>query len=402
MNQKDRFIRAKLKEDKKISNQANEIFKNFKGGIILDNNKPKERKIIKISLSQAVLAFSSLVIVVVLGGNLYAHLNGRPNIYSAIKSLFIKEAKYTQSEVEVEKCVESNGIKLTLKTVAMDENVLITKYVAEGDKLTNEFYAYNEFENDMIHYAKRRLEIVGMDVGEDEYKKYKNQLESGTDEEVEDYNRIIAKFKAIGLTDSEAKELLESATSAYIKYIGKQIKPEVYESDAEIKEMLENVVATFETKVSSKFKIIQSNDTLQGINIKAISQKIEKSGNSYIIYNIYNVDTITDLTSKFDLIIRITQIGSVKGKWNFDTKLEKARLDTRVETIEFFENNIAEHVAAGVVLEDNTRYSATVEAKKLVISDFSTVLMLQTRTDNANMYKEYGKKRTTMCICNNR
>lgn len=391
MNKKDRFIQAKLQEDKKISNQANEVFKNFKGGIILDNNKPKERKILKISLMQGVLAFSSLVIVGVLGGNLYAHLNGRPNIYSAIKSLFIKEAKYTQSEVEVGEYVENNGIKLTLKTVAMDENVLITKYIAEGDKLTNEFYTYNEFENEMLHYAKRRLSLLGMDVGEEEYKKYKNQLDEGSDEEIEDYNRILARFKALGLTDSEAKELLESATTAYIKYIGKQIMPEVYESDAKIKEMLENVVATFEAKVSSKFTIIQSNDTLQGIGIKAISQKIEKSGNNYIIYNIYNVDTITDLASKFDLIIKITQIGNVKGKWNFETKLEKARLDTRVETIEFFENNIAQHVAAGVVVADNTRYNATVEAKKLVISDFSTVLMLQTKTDNANMYKEYGK-----------
>lgn len=82
MDKKIEYIKSKLQEDKKISNQANEIFENFKGGIILENkNKQKERKVIKISLQQAILAFSTFMLVVVLGGNLYAHLNGKPNLY---------------------------------------------------------------------------------------------------------------------------------------------------------------------------------------------------------------------------------------------------------------------------------------------------------------------------------
>ena len=157
LDKKDMYIKSKLQQDNKISNQANEVFRKFEGGIELENNnKPKERKIFKLGLKQAVLAFSSLMIVAVLGGNLYAHLNGKPNLYSAIKGLFVKEDKYTASEITVDQTVEDNGIKLTLKTVAMDENVLITKYVAEGEKLANEFYTYPEFEEDMIKVIKIR------------------------------------------------------------------------------------------------------------------------------------------------------------------------------------------------------------------------------------------------------
>ena len=162
MDKKIEYIKSKLQEDKKISNQANEIFENFKGGIILENkNKQKERKVIKISLQQAILAFSTFMLVVVIGGNLYAHLNGKPNLYSAIRNLFIKEARYTESEVEVGQELENSGIKLTLKTVAMDENVLITKYIAEGEKLTNEFYTYNELEEIINSFKTRNRRFGG-------------------------------------------------------------------------------------------------------------------------------------------------------------------------------------------------------------------------------------------------
>lgn len=371
MDKRDLYIKAKLQEDKKISNQANEAFEKIKGEINLEeNNKKSERKVIKLKLNQAVLAFTSLLIVVILGGNIYAHLTGKPNIYSAIKSLFVKEAKYTESEILVDQTVESNGIKLTLKTVAMDENVLITKYVAEGEKLANEFYTYTEFEEDLVHYAKLVYAAKGFDIGEDGYK----------DISINDANaklqEITQKLTKIEITEEETAELLKTAKEGYCEFIGNELGDETC-SEEDAKELITETIASFESKVSNKYQIIQSNNTLQNFTIYASTQKIEKSGNQYIIYNVYNVDTISDLASKFNLSINITQIGSIKGTWNYKTELEKARLDTRVETIEFYEDNSTNSVAPGMT-SDYVWHSATVEAKKLIISDFSTVLMIQT------------------------
>lgn len=387
MDKKIEYIKSKLQEDKKISNQANEIFENFKGGIILENkNKQKERKVIKISLQQAILAFSTFMLVVVLGGNLYAHLNGKPNLYSAIRNLFIKEARYTESEVEVGQELENSGIKLTLKTVAMDENVLITKYIAEGEKLTNEFYTYNELEEQAIKASKIEYALaLGKNVDDIKYKEYSKEdiLKIRKD--------IVAKLVKTGLSESEANELEGKAHEAYKEYMGAQI--DVQDCSIEKAEnLIEETIAIFEAKVSSKYIIMQSKATLQNIDINVISQKIEKDGNSYIIYNVYNVDTITDLASKFNLSIKISQIGNTNGKWNFETKLEKARLDTRVETIDFYDDNRCDNVAPSTTVEDKVRHTAVVEAKKLVISDFSTVLMVQTRikADDKKLYEKYA------------
>lgn len=371
MDKRDLYIKAKLQEDKKISDQANEVFEKIKGEINLEeNNKKPERKVIKLKLNQAIFAFTSLIIVFILGGNIYAHLTGKPNIYSAIKSLFVKEAKYTESEILVDQTVESNGIKLTLKTVAMDENALITKYVAEGEKLANEFYTYTEFEEDLVHYAKLVYAAKGFDIGEDGYKNISvNDANAKLQE-------ITQKLTKIDITEEETAELLKTAKEGYCEFIGNELGDETC-SEEDAKELITETIASFESKVSNKYQIIQSNNTLQNFTIYASTQKIEKSGNQYIIYNVYNVDTISDLASKFNLSINITQIGSIKGTWNYKTELEKARLDTRVETIEFYEDNSTNSVAP-VMTSDHVWHSATVEAKKLIISDFSTVLMIQT------------------------
>jgi len=381
MNRRDKYIKSQLQQDKVISDKANEVFKNFERRIEMENNKePKEHKIIKLSLNQAVLAFSSLIIVGVLGGNLYAHIQGKPNLYSAIKGIFVKEDKYTASEVEVNQTVESNGIKLTLKTVAMDENILITKYIAEGEKLANEFYTYPEFEEDMIKVIKLRNVLAGNDIGEKGYDGY-------TQKDVTRMRReIVAKLQVSGITEEEAINIEKVATEAYTEYIGAELGHDGHSSE-KAKELITQAIAIFESKVSSKYKIMQSDDTLQNFGIEVISQKIEKSGNQYIIYNVYNVDTISDIASKFDLDIEVSKIGTTEGTWSFNAELEKARLDTRVETIDFYENN-----SINVQTSAEAEKNVTIEAKKLVISDFSTVLMIQTRVkeEHRNAFVKYG------------
>lgn len=384
MDKKDLYIKSKLQQDKEISNKANEVLKKFEGGINVEKNKnqQRERKILKISLNQAILAFIALIILGILGGNLYAHLNGKPNLYSAIKGLFVKEDKYTASEISVDQTVENNGIKLTLKTVAMDENILITKYIAEGEKLNDEFYTYSEFEDDMIEYEKIFYSVAGYDIGENTYKgKTKENIEAKK-------NEIIQYLTNNEVSNEEATQLFELADKAYYEFIGVQLENDKC-SEENAKEQITQTIAAFESKVLSKYEIIKSNDKLQGFNIEVISQKIEKNGNQYIIYNVYNVDTISDLASKFNLDIDIKQIGSINGTWKFSTELEKARLDTRVETIDFYEDN-SENVTAYITTSDYVRHEVKVEVKRLVISDFSSVIMIQTDTTNAPLAKTEG------------
>ncbi len=389
MDKRDEYIKAQMQQDKEISNKANEIFQNFERRIKMEeNNKPKEKKVIKLSLQHAVLAFTSLMIVVVLGGNLYAHIKGKPNIYSAIKGLFVKEDKYTASEIVVDQTVESNGIKLTLKTVAMDENILITKYIAQGEKLANEFYAYQEFEQDVIKLVKINLKLAEWNIMKDD-PEYKDV----TSKDAVAQAQLISKRLSIAnLTEGEEEALMKIAKKAYQEFIVLELSPE-NASEKKVNELIEETIAMFESKVNSKYDVMSVDTKLQEFGIQTISEKVEKSGNEYIIYNVYNVDTISDLASKFNLSVNVNKIGNIEGKWNFNTELEKARLDTRVETIEFYENNSCDNVAPTITVADGVRHSATVEAKKLVISDFSTVLMIQTKVleKDREYYLEYAK-----------
>lgn len=368
MDKKDLYIRAKLQQDKNISNQAEEIFKKFEGGIKLEEkNKKKEKRVIKINFKQAALAFSTLAVVGILGGNLYAHLNGKPNLYSAIKGLFVKEEKYISSEIEVNQTVENNGIKLTLKTVAMDENVLITKYIAEGENLEKDFYTYSEFEEEMVKHVNMSLYLSGWDVGED-YGKISDQ------DTITMAKNIKNKIVNAGVTEEIAIKIVNSAEKAYEQYICEQLSEEKTYSSENAKELIEEVIAMFEAEVSNNNKVFESQDALQGFGIDSISQKIDKNGNQYIIYNVYNVDTLTDLASTFKLNINISKIGNTAGTWNFETELEKARLDTRVETIDFYDTE------TDVYGNKNDGY-IKVAVKKLVISDFSSVLMIQKNSE---------------------
>ena len=89
MKKEDLYIKQKLQEDRKISIRANEVFKEFEGGIKLENNKePNEKKIIKISLKSFMAIAASVVIVGFLGVNVYTNKLGKPNIYTGIKNMF--------------------------------------------------------------------------------------------------------------------------------------------------------------------------------------------------------------------------------------------------------------------------------------------------------------------------
>ena len=97
MTNKDLYIRKKLKEDNKISNKCNDVFKNFKCEEVFVNNK--EKKIIKIGLRSILVSAAAVVIVLTLGINFYAKSQGKPNLISSIEALIKKESKDNKNEI---------------------------------------------------------------------------------------------------------------------------------------------------------------------------------------------------------------------------------------------------------------------------------------------------------------
>lgn len=373
MNKKDMFIKEKLQQDKEISDKANKIFENLKEEFIIDNN---ERKVITISFKKFLAIAASFVLVLFLGTNLYAHSLGKPNIFTAIKNLFnINEDDYNAAEENIDITVESNGLKLTLKTAAMDDNVLIVKYVAEGEKLVEEFYTYQEFEAEMIEYVKMLLTQAEWILQEDTYKDI-----NGKDVMKALYS-VRDRLYAIGLNEDETQELLDLASNAYIEYVAVQnnvtqdSEGNLYTEES-AKEQIEQTIAMFESKVTSKYEIITSEDKLSEYKIEAIAQSIEKEESKYIIHAIYNVDTLVDILDEFDLNININKIGTIEGNWDYFVELNKAKLNKRVETIDFY--NAYEVIIDSETEEQIEDFNLKVALKQLAISDFSSVLNIQT------------------------
>ena len=72
MDKKDKYIKQKLQQDKDISNKANNVFKNFKGGNQMDN---KEKRTITISFNKFMAIAASFVIILFVGVGLYINVN---------------------------------------------------------------------------------------------------------------------------------------------------------------------------------------------------------------------------------------------------------------------------------------------------------------------------------------
>lgn len=100
MDKKDLYIKDRLQQDKEISEKAEKIFDNFKGGFKLENNEGK--KVIKISLNKFIGIAVTTVIVLFVGFNLLAYKMERPNLISTIEALIKKDDEENIDEIAKE------------------------------------------------------------------------------------------------------------------------------------------------------------------------------------------------------------------------------------------------------------------------------------------------------------
>lgn len=103
MNKKDLFIKEKLKQDKEISEQANDIFEKIKEEYGMENN---ENKVIKISFNKFLSIAAVIVMVLFVGINVFAYKMNKPNLISAIEALIKKDDEIEETDEVAKKLFE--------------------------------------------------------------------------------------------------------------------------------------------------------------------------------------------------------------------------------------------------------------------------------------------------------
>ena len=103
MNKKDLFIKEKLKQDKEISEQANDIFEKIKEEYGMKNN---ENKVIKISFNKFLSIAAVIVMVLFVGINVFAYKMNKPNLISAIEALIKKDDEIEETDEVAKKLFE--------------------------------------------------------------------------------------------------------------------------------------------------------------------------------------------------------------------------------------------------------------------------------------------------------
>ncbi len=141
-NQKDFYIKSKLKQDDLISKKADDVFNNFlKGEIemeeekinINDNvvniNSAKDKKI----RMKKVMSIVATLVVVFLGANVYAATQGYNNIFFIIKNLVSSEVVTDRNEILSDKDIT---ISYQPIEVAKNLNIQINKLMVKENRAT--------------------------------------------------------------------------------------------------------------------------------------------------------------------------------------------------------------------------------------------------------------------------
>ena len=103
MNKKDLFIKEKLKQDKEISEQANDIFEKIKEEYGMENN---ENKVIKMSFNKFLSIAAVIVMVLFVGINVFAYKMNKPNLISTIEALIKKDNEIEETNEVAKKLFE--------------------------------------------------------------------------------------------------------------------------------------------------------------------------------------------------------------------------------------------------------------------------------------------------------
>jgi len=124
MDEKDLFIKQKLKEDQLISKKAEDVFNNFlKGDFMEENNEKKEEKKVekrKTPLMKRMLATAASLVIVFGMANVYASTQGYGNVFFMIKYLVTGEKTTISDKDEI---LSDRDISISYEAIKLTENI---------------------------------------------------------------------------------------------------------------------------------------------------------------------------------------------------------------------------------------------------------------------------------------
>ena len=173
-NQKDFYIKSKLKQDDLISKKADDVFNNFlKGEIemkeeksniddkVVDINSAKDKKM----RMKKIMSIVATLVVVFLGANVYAATQGYNNIFFIIKNLVSTEVVTDRNEILSDKDITisyqpieiAKGLKVQINKLMVKENKA-TLIIKIDEEYPLEYYPSEYFVYDV---TDGRKDILG-------------------------------------------------------------------------------------------------------------------------------------------------------------------------------------------------------------------------------------------------
>lgn len=137
-NQKDFYIKSKLKNDDLISKKADDVFNNFfKGEVKMEENVKREEKVVDINTAKnkrikakRILSIAATFMVMFLGANVYAATQGYNNIFFIIKNLVTPEIVTEKEQILLDRDITisyqpieiAHNLKMQINKLVVKEN----------------------------------------------------------------------------------------------------------------------------------------------------------------------------------------------------------------------------------------------------------------------------------------
>ena len=357
MDKKDKYIKQKLQQDKDISNKANNVFKNFKGGNQMDN---KEKRTITISFNKFMAIAASFVIILFVGVGLYINVNktkstndkevisklamedtafivkdikGKDGKYEVTAQL-LNDTKKEISENEYNKIL--NGEKIKFRGVDWKYNEEKTKktgttYIQSGEKEltikkednTNKYYLENATGSQtggLCDFSEKTVKFETKEISDYILNNYKdNQTDSYGECKATIENGEVISIKSLENDESKCDYFVPA------ELIGKVFQTEYNDNKEEIiiKEIKDNIVK-FEYYIYRN-ETFNLTATLNGNVAEFNLDKNELSGNISLTNNKIELNikeaksnSVNLGTKSFDKSFKYEDY--IGGLWQFKTE----------------------------------------------------------------------------------
>ena len=127
MNEKelDKMLKQEIQKDKQIPEKINQLFYNFEKGEVM---KKEENKKSKNNLIKFISIAACLLVVLVVSGSTYAHVNGKENWLSPLLKNLGINSKYEEHATNINEEVKNNNVNVKMLDAAIDDSTLIVGY----------------------------------------------------------------------------------------------------------------------------------------------------------------------------------------------------------------------------------------------------------------------------------